>query len=72
MDFTSQNEEKQYKKWLKESPFNTVSHAAFKHTIPSEEDLLGIFRHDKELIKGKKFIPFHEFYADTFMRFLPQ
>lgn len=72
MDFTSQNEEKQYKKWLKESPFNAVSQEAFNHAIPSEDDLLGIFRNDKELTKSKNFVPFHEFYADTFIKFLPQ
>lgn len=72
MDFTSQNEEKQYKKWLKESPFNTVSHEVFNHAIPSEDELLAIFRKDKEFIKDKHFIPFQEFYAETFIPFLPQ
>lgn len=72
MDFASQNEEKQYKKWLKESPFNTVSLETFKHAVPNEEELLEIFRHDKKLIKEKNFIPFENFYANTFLQFLPE
>lgn len=72
MEFASQNEEKQFKKWLKESPFNLISLETFKHTIPAEEELLQIFRHDKKLIKEKNFIPFQDFYANTFIKFLPQ
>ncbi len=72
MNFASQNEEKQYKKWLKESPFNTISHETFNHAVTAEEELLAIFRKDKELIKEKQFIPFHEFYAETFIPSLPE
>lgn len=72
MDFASQNEEKQYRKWLKESPFNSVSKEAFQHAVPSDEELLAIFRKDKEFIKDKNFIPFQEFYAENFISYLPQ
>lgn len=71
MDFSSQNEEKQFKKWLKESPFNQISQETFKHTVPADNELLAIFRQDKEYIKQKKFISFNEFYNDTFFKFLP-
>ncbi len=70
MTFASQNEEKLYKKWLKDSPFNQISQATFHHQIPNDNDLLNLFRKDKELIKAKNFIPFTEFYGDTFVTFL--
>ncbi len=72
MEFTSQNEEKLFKKWLKESPFNQSSQQTFQHTVPDEEKLLNLFRKDKEYVKQKQFVPFQEFYADTFAAFLPQ
>ncbi len=71
MDFSSQNEEKQFKKWVKESPFNGISQETFKHTVPNDDELLEIFRKDKELVKKKNFISFDEFYQDTFTKFLP-
>lgn len=72
MEFTSQNEEKLFKKWLKESPFNQISQQTFQHAVPNEEELLTLFRKDKEYVKQKQFVPFQEFYADTFIAFLPQ
>ncbi len=72
MEFTSQNEEKLFKKWLKESPFNQISQQTFQHAVPDEEKLLDLFRKDKEYVKQKQFVPFQEFYADTFTAFLPQ
>ncbi len=72
MTFASQNEEKLYKKWLKDSPYNQISQTIFNHQIPNEEELIALFRKDKELVKKKEFIPFNDFYADIFINFLPQ
>lgn len=72
MDFSSQNEEKQFKKWLKESPFNQISQETFRHSVPGDEDLLALFRKDKEHVKKKNFLNFNDFYQDTFIKFLPE
>ena len=71
MTFASQNEEKLYKKWLKEFPFNQISQTTFHHQIPSDNELLALFRKDKEFVKTKNFISLNEFYQDNFIQFLP-
>lgn len=71
MEFSSQNEEKQFKKWVKESPFNQISQETFKFVAPDEEKLLELFRKDKSLVKQKHFVSFEEFYKESFIEFLP-
>lgn len=71
MPFASQNEEKLFKKWQKESPFGASAQSTFPDLIlPEQAELIELFRTDRENIKKKSFFPFEEFYAESFLNTL--
>ena len=71
MPFVSQNEEKLYKKWLKESPFSAITQKLFGDITPSEEVCLDIFRQERDRTKAKEFLPFAEVFGETFLKKIP-
>ncbi len=71
MSFSSKHEESQYKRWLKTSPFGQTAKEIFGDIFPNQETCLNLFRQDKENIKKKIFIPFEDFYRESFIEKLP-
>lgn len=73
MSFASQNEEKQFNKWLKDSPFNNASQALFGEKFkPKTDTLIDMFRQEREHINKKQFLPFETVYKDSFLAHLPE
>lgn len=72
MTFASQNEEKLYKKWFKESPFNATAQKLFGEITPSEVECLALYREEKARTKAKKFLPFETVFKETFFNRIPQ
>lgn len=72
MTFASQNEEKLYKKWLKESPLSSVAQKLFTNIAPTEEECIALFRLEKERTKAKDFFPFNIVFKETFFNKLPE
>lgn len=73
MSFASKNEENQFKKWLKDSPFNSISKDLFGDSfMPNTDQLIALFRQEREQTKKKHFLPFGTVYKDTFLKHLPK
>ena len=71
MSFVSPNEEKVYKKWLKESPFNIMAQKLFGDIAPKVEVSLEIFRQERERTKAKQFLAFEEVFGENFLSKIP-
>lgn len=71
MPFVSQSEERTYKKWLKESPFNAIAQKLFGDIAPTVETSLEIFRQERDRTKAKEFLPFETVFGESFLMRIP-
>ncbi len=72
MPFSSKQEENNYKKWLKTSPYGASAQEFFGFNEASQESILEIYRQEKENTKAKVFLPFNKVYGDSFISKLPK